>query len=380
MKVTLQVAQLNDILDLVSRFVSKHSTLQILENIYIKGTMDSLIFRATDMEKFVEIEIPGKVSNEGAITVNARTFTDIIKSIDEKEVELNIDSAKETMSIKSPSDSFKIKGISANEYVALPEVVKVHSLSLESKLFSQGVEKVEYAVTEKNFSPVLTGVLIKIKKDSKTNNLIFVGTDSFRLAEYKIPYEGSSPEMSLIIPKTNINEIKKLADYAISHKAESMEITMSENLVSFVFNVENMRIMATSLLIQGNFPEYDNENIMPTQHNTKIIVDKDQLDKSIKKISILTKDINNYIALQGQQDKLFVTSGDTDKGDAKTEISSVFEGQEVAFGLNGRYVSDFIRSIGSSELVMGIVASDKPIIFTDKDDSHYKYVVRPLVK
>jgi len=32
--------------------------------------------------------------------------------------------------------------------------------------FAKGIQKVEYAVTEKNFSPVLTGVLLKYNKES----------------------------------------------------------------------------------------------------------------------------------------------------------------------------------------------------------------------
>ncbi len=64
MKVTLPVAQLQEVMDLVSRFVSKHSTLPILENIYIKGNIDTIVFRATDMEKYIEIEIPAKLNDE----------------------------------------------------------------------------------------------------------------------------------------------------------------------------------------------------------------------------------------------------------------------------------------------------------------------------
>jgi len=45
-----------------------------------------------------------------------------------------------------------------------------------------------------------------------------------------------------------------------------------------------VKILATSLLIQGNFPEYDREEIMPKNFNTKILVDKNECEKAIKKI------------------------------------------------------------------------------------------------
>jgi DNA polymerase III sliding clamp (beta) subunit (PCNA family) len=51
-------------MDLVGRFVSRHATLPILENVYIKANIDTIMFRATDMEKYIEIELPAKLDDE----------------------------------------------------------------------------------------------------------------------------------------------------------------------------------------------------------------------------------------------------------------------------------------------------------------------------
>jgi DNA polymerase-3 subunit beta len=156
MKITIETAKLLEVIDLGLRFVSKNATLPILQNFYFKAAIDGLLLRATDMEKYIEIEIPCKVIMEGAITVNARMFSDIIKSIEEKEVEISVDQKSQIMTLKSAKDNFDINGIAASEYVALPEMPSENTLSVETQLFAEGVSKVEYAVTEKNFSPVLT--------------------------------------------------------------------------------------------------------------------------------------------------------------------------------------------------------------------------------
>lgn len=83
-------------------------------------------------------------------------FSDIIKSIEEKDVEISVDQKSQVMTIKSAKDNFDINGISASEYVALPEVPNENTISVDNQMFAEGVAKVEYAVTEKNFSPVLT--------------------------------------------------------------------------------------------------------------------------------------------------------------------------------------------------------------------------------
>ena len=64
MRITIEVAKLNNIIDISSRFVAKNATLPILQNIYLKASIDSLIIRATDMEKYVEIESPCDIKVE----------------------------------------------------------------------------------------------------------------------------------------------------------------------------------------------------------------------------------------------------------------------------------------------------------------------------
>jgi len=64
MKITVELDQLIDLTDIASRFVAKNATLPILQNIYMKASIDSLIIRSTDMEKYIEIEMPCKISAE----------------------------------------------------------------------------------------------------------------------------------------------------------------------------------------------------------------------------------------------------------------------------------------------------------------------------
>lgn len=377
MKITLNVTQCNDIIDIANRFVARNATLPILQNIYIKASLDGVTIRSTDMEKYVEIQMPAQVQSEWAVTVNGKTLGDILKTIEEQQVEIQADPSTQVVTIKTTKDTFDINGIAASEYVALPEIPNDNTVNIDIVAFAKGIEKVEFAVTEKNFSPVLTGVLLKTKKGD--DNLIFVGTDSFRLAEYRAKTSANTEDLSLIIPKTTIVDVQKIAEYAMNKESDQLTLQYSENLVSFSCTVEGMKITATSLLIQGNFPDYERPEIMPTEYNTTILVDKNVCDKAIKKIGILTRDINNFIQVQTNGDNISITSGKTDKGNALTTIPAVITGADVSFGINGKYISDFIRIIQGSEIVFNIVDSAKPLIIIDKNETNYKYVVRPLI-
>ena len=379
MKITINTTKLNDIVDISSRFVPKNAILPILQNIYIKPSIENLIVRATDMEKYIEIETPCDIKLEWAITINAKMFSDIIKTIEDEQIEISTDPQTNTMIIKTRKDNFEINGISANEYVALPDVPQENTITLDTQSLSDGIAKVEYSVTEKNFSPVLTWVLMKSKEEDWHKKLVFVGTDSFRLTEYKTNSSIQWDDFSLIIPKMSIIDIQKISDFAQEKDSENVVVKYSNNLVAFEFEIDSMKILATSLLIQGNFPDYEKEEIMPTNFNTKLIVNKDDCEKAIKKIWILTRDINNYIELAIDNWEATVSSGKTDKWMWKTNIPILMEWESVSFGVNGRYITDFIRTMESDEIVFNIVDNQRPIILQNKNNTNYNCVIRPLL-
>ena len=380
MKTTLRTQTLGDILDLASRFVSKSTTLPILENIYIKWWLDSLMFRASDMEKYIEIEIPAEIDQEWALTVTARKFADYVKTIDESEVKLNLDETKKTLNIKTQTDSFRLNGIWAWEYLWLPNLVAKYEMHIDIRQFITGISKVEFAIKEKNFSPVLTWILIKHKIIDGIWYLIFVGTDSLRLAEYRIPSGLTSPEHSVIIPKSNLWEIKQTLEYMISLWAQSAQLTIADNLIWCSTSIDMIKISVVSLLIQWAFPDYDNDSIMPKVFGTTAIVDKASAEKAIKKINILTRDINSYIIVRVSSNSVIVESWETDSGEASSTLQAVTTWPELSIWLNGRSVSDIIRMLSSSTCIFNIVSEEKPVMFTDSDDPAYRYVIRPILK
>lgn len=108
MKLSLEVSLLSEMLDLASRFIAKSSTLPILQNIYISVANNELTLKATDMEKYILITLPIDKGDEGGITVDAKTFAEIIKTLDEDHVELSV-SNNDMLTINASKDSFTIK-------------------------------------------------------------------------------------------------------------------------------------------------------------------------------------------------------------------------------------------------------------------------------
>ena len=378
MKLSLEVSLLSEMLDLSSRFIAKSSTLPILQNIYIAVANNELTLKATDMEKYILITLPIDKGDEGGITVDAKTFTEIMKTIEDDTIELTVNN-NDMLTITSTKDSFTIKWLPLQEFVALPELKDPKTISIPVSSFTNGVSKVEFAVLEKNFSPVFTGVVMTTKQEEKNNQLVFVGTDSYRLAEYKTPYDGEFQDFKLIIPKSSINDIKRVGDYCLSKQQNNnVQIHYANNMILCEFTIGNMSIKTNSLLIQGNFPDYDNEKIVPRNFNTTITVDSSATEKAIRKIGILTKDNNNFIHIVSQDTFLDITSGTTDLGNANTTIASIVNGPEIDVWLNGKHIVDFLKIVGSDRINMHFVNNTSPIVMTEPDGTGYKYIIRPV--
>ena len=159
-----------------------------------------------------------------------------------------------------------------------------------------------------------------------------------------------------------------------------MQMKYSDNLIWFEFTIWDIKISATSLLIQWNFPDYEREEIMPTQFNHTILVDKTLCEKSIRKIWILTRDLNNFIQIETQWDSsIIISSWKTDKWAWKTKINAIISWDPITFAVNWRYITDFIKMMESDEIQFNLVTDQKPMIITDKWNENYKYVVRPLI-
>jgi DNA polymerase III sliding clamp (beta) subunit (PCNA family) len=51
----------------------------------------------------------------------------------------------------------------------------------------------------------------------------------------------------------------------------------------------------------------------------------------------------------------------------------------ITFGINGRYITDFIKTMNAEEIVFNIVDNQKPMILQNKDNVDYNCVIRPLI-
>ncbi len=378
MQITLATSVLKNILDLASKYVAKNSTLPVLQHVYMKAGIDTLLLRATDMEKYIDVEVPATIDSPGTISVDAKMLSEYVRTLEDEQVTMIIDMTKNVITLKTKSDTIKIKWLSGSEYVGIPELNGTpHTVSALWLL--KGFNKVDFAVVEKTFVPVLQGVSVRTREYDGIKKFSFGGSDSLRLADYKVSYDGDLDNLQVIIPKNNITELKRWLEYYMSMGGVDANLIMSNNLIGLEMKVEGLYMKIVSLLITWNFPEYENENVMPSKFETSVIVNKLDIEKAIKKVNILTRDTNYFVILDITDGQIICdTWSQIDMWEAQSTILADVKWTWLKIGLNGKHILDIIRVIESDKLQINLIANDKPVIIKDLDDPNFSYVIKPI--
>src|SRR5205823_3950859 len=152
MKLSVPQEQLSRGLSIVGRGVasSARSTLPITSNILLATDEGRLRLSATDLEIGINLWVPAMVEQEGATTVPARLFTELVNSLPNERVDLAQTDEAHTTAVACARIKANIRGLDPDEFPLIP----TRTLSELGRILPEGEEPVEVTVTP-NRSQVL---------------------------------------------------------------------------------------------------------------------------------------------------------------------------------------------------------------------------------
>ena len=151
-----------------------------------------------------------------------------------------------------------------------------------------------------------------------------------------------------------------------------MDITFTNNHI--LFNLEKTKII--SRLLEGKFINYN--SLLPQEHKLSLSVNRQELQNSIERASLMAKDGNtNLIKLDIQQDNLIISSN-SQLGKVREEISMKLQGDEIQIAFNSRYLLDVLKNMEEDEVVMKMTSSISPCVIEEKNNENAKYLVLPV--
>ncbi len=355
-------------IQIVQNAVSSKNTLPILSHILLEARKQDIRLTATDLEIGISVKIEGEVMEEGAITVPAKKFSEIVKELSTSH-EITVSVKKgQSISIEAGGKSyFRLVGLQREDFPQLPDFPSqsgkgVDLVKIPQKTLKSMIQLTSFAMSHDETRYVLNGILFSFK--DKTLKL--VATDGRRLAviEKSIPDLGSIKK-DVIVPMKTIQELNRNlieeGDVVFCFKENQLQINLAP-------------ITITSRLIEGEYPNY--EQVIPKKIKEELKIKTQDFLQATRRASILTNQESQSIKMNIIKDKVIITKNTPDLGEAREEFEVDYKGGELAIGFNPGFLIDVLKNISAEDIQFGFIDPEKPAVISSGKD--YTYIVLPM--
>lgn len=364
MKFTISRETLLKPLQLIGGVVEKRQTLPILSNVLVIAEDGKLTLVGTDLEVELKATAAAEIGEAGEITVPARKFGDICRTLPESAVlEFLMEGDKAT--IRSGRSRFSLSTLSATEFPSTEAGKGVLRFEIAPSVLRSLIDQTHFCMANQDVRYYLNGMLLEIKNGI----LRAVATDGHRLAISDTDCaDVTTEERQVIIPRKGVLELGRLL---VDDEAPCTVEVGSSHIKVMVGDV-----VMTSKLVDGRFPDY--ERVIPRGGDKLIQADRALLRQALVRTSILSNEKYRGIRLQFERNLVKATVNNPEQEEAEEEIQVDYTGPEFEIGFNVSYLLDALNVIKEDQVLMTMTDSNSSCLVTGLEDKRSRYVVMPM--
>lgn len=363
MHCSVSIQELKKSLTQSSGIPQKNSSVPILSTIQLEASKDTLTIRATNLEVGLEIKISADVLKKGVVAVPAQVIQKIINT-NQSDGNVVLQSDGKELVVDIGKSHMRLKTFPHDDFPLIPKAVGITSYTLPINPILEGLRSVSYASSVSDLRPEIASVSLYGSSD----NLIFVATDSFRLAEKKIKFEGAEDFPHILIPIKHVREI----EHVFQNEVNECVITVADHQISFT--TEN--IYLTARIIDGNFPDYS--QIIPDSYQTEIVALKNEFQEALKVTQIFSDELNKLKIYVKPKEKVFLLENkNNDIGEHQTEVDCSLSGEDQEITMNQKYLSEGVQHIPTDSLSISF-NGNKPVVMRGVGDLSFLYIIMPM--
>lgn len=364
-----------DKLTMVSRAITPHSPLPVLNGIRIQLHEDRMVLTGSDKEFTIQTMIfPGEesqlmIDQPGTTIVDSRILLELVRRMNAPTLKV-ITSDGDLMRLSAQDGNFDIIGRGNQDYPDLALEQPQTHIQLPASLLKDIYEQTAYAASEKNSRQVLMGINLQVG-DGKA---AATATDSYRLALKVAPVETGDVQFRVTIPTGPFGEAVRSFG-----NEEMIDTYVDRRKIQFVFG----NTLIQTQLYEGNFP--DAARIIPVKFISTLKVAASELEGMLNRSTIYTSTNSSSGSIAPVQmtcsaDEVGMRVLSSDIGSCKQKLNSpLYQGEELAVSFNAKLMLDALRGLKSSDQVeLGFTGELRPIKITNPEDPTLTMIVVPI--
>ncbi|MCL5021181.1 MAG: DNA polymerase III subunit beta [Bacteroidetes bacterium] len=339
MRFKVNSRELRDVISRIIGVVPVRTTIPAIENLLLETSKKKLTISATDLEISMSTQADVMDATDGKVTVNAKEFFDIVRNLEDSDIELNVDENMK-LTLKTKSGSYKFACSPAEEYPTLPTLGEsAESSTIAADSLKSVIEKTIFAVSKDEHRRSMNGVLFLFSGKGAR----IYSTDGHRL----VRIEDKSLVEKPLKKEANIQE-KALSLAAKSFKVSPVDITITDDHI----RLKNADTELTTRLIKEPHPDY--EAVIPSDidNNKLMTVNRTELLDKVRRVAILSDTVNHLVKFTVDKDVLTISAEDTDRGEMGEEKLQVQwnGGESLNIGFNSTYITEAMGSIDAPKV------------------------------
>lgn len=334
MKFNVSSSELVSALSAVSGAVPNKATLPILETILFESAGDQLRLTATDLEISIIESMDADLQEDGAVAIPARRLIETLRQLPDIPVSFEVDE-KFNIKFRTDKGTYKLVGEDPDEFPEVPNLDEGQVLETSKDLILNAIDKTLFAVSNDDLRPAMMGVYF----DIGTEESKFVATDGHRLVKFIQEDLTSDNEVDFIVPEKALNLVQKAL-----HDEECV-LTITDDHARF----KSGNTIVITRLINEQYPNY--ESVIPKDNDKKLIIDKEQMLATVKRVAIFSSSTTRQIRLQFNSDEMTIRAEDIDmSSEAKETVACEYGDEEMEIGFNAKYLADVLGNVDDEEV------------------------------
>lgn len=366
--------------------IARRSTMKILENFLLEARDGQVKISATDLEVSFCGFYPAQIQEEGALTVPAVSFFNILRELPSVSLELQ-ETENASLKIQVGEARYQLLGLPADQFPPLPTAENLELIDFESRLFKEMIDKTIFSISTDELQHHLAGVYVEKIAENDIIKLRLVSTDGHRLSLIDRTIPGTEQfgfEGGILIPRKGIAEMQRLM-------GEEKHCSLGIDPKNLTLQQDNQFIFIR--LLEKKFPNY--RNIIPTEFPLQIVISRRELFEALKRLSLLSTERFKGVILNFSSEslelryinpevgegleRLPISVSSASRADRSETVTSESAWEfPLEIGFNASYLMEPLGVMQDEKVYLQIKDKDKPCRLYGANDPDYFCIIMPM--
>lgn len=280
---TIEAGLFAKLLSVASPLVEKDVRIPILSCIKVAFHKSGMSVSGTNIEQWITAstdDLDGPL--EAVFATPARQLYALVQSFP-KTSQINIEVGDGKIKLSCAKSKYTLACLPPEDWAIAPSQTSETKFLIDASELKAALSFVSPSISTEETRFYLNGVHFHKKPDGL---LRLEATDGHRLSFYNIDVKTKDEDNDAIVPRAFVSWISSiLGKVAVS---EQIKIEIARNNISVAFKSGDIRVEASSKLIEWNFPYID--NIVPYSRDWSVSINLAQLVEHAKRVSIVSED------------------------------------------------------------------------------------------